>query len=66
MTALDFAKHMKELKMTTTQLGAALGIASNTVYTYKSGKCPIPRAIGLAIEALLERKRMEKSMYSEE
>lgn len=66
MTAEDFLKNMEELGMTATQLGAALGVASNTVYTYKSAKCPIPRAIGLAMEALLERKRMHASLYTDE
>lgn len=65
MTSQDFLRYMEELQMTATQLGAALGVASNTVYTYKSGKCPVPRAIGLAMEALLERKRMEKSLYTD-
>jgi|GEM_PF-5114405 hypothetical protein len=65
MKAEDFLKYMEELGMTATQLGAALGVASNTVYTYKSGKCLIPRAIGLAMEALLERKRMHSSLYTD-
>lgn len=66
MNANQFKQSLEKLGLNATQAGAALGISSGSVFLYKSGKYPVPRAIQLSLEALISRKTLDKSMYDEE
>lgn len=59
MTPTEFIQRQRDLRLTSVQLAAQLGVSQRTICHWRTGVFPVPRAVVLALQYLWNRKLRE-------